>query len=162
MKRFFIFSLPRSGSAWLSVFLSGPDSYCYHEPTADMPYPHWAGHIAHRRETVVGGVDTRAYQYAAGLMLSLPEARFLSLVRDPAEINASVHKLGYSFDAPTEREKLDALQLDPIHYENLRDIEYLCALWAHLIGTPFDEERAQHLIEMNIQRDVKRFMARHT
>lgn len=149
---FFIFSLPRSGSAWLSVFLTGPSSFCFHEPTAEKNYRQL---IAGRKERVVGAVDTGANLFRNEVYAAFPTARYYVLVRNADAINASAKRLGYAYDAKTQ-----ALPDHPvIVYERLNDLEYLRELWQEIIGAGFDEIRTKQLMEMNIQRDVDKFMS---
>lgn len=155
---FFIFSLPRSGSSWLSVFLTGPDSFCYHEPTADYDIPTWEGMAKARPERIVGAVDTGAYIQAPEIWNSFPKAKFFSLVRDPHEINKSSRWIGIeNYDAYKEREVLDSLKHEKILYSKIWDLGYLEEIWDRVIGTRFDSERARLLKEMRIERDVFSF-----
>lgn len=159
---FFIFGLPRSGSSWLSVFLSGRDSFCYHEPTADARPEEWTTAAYQRPESIVGAVDTGAYLYADLVRAAMPNAQFFVLLRDPDEINVSSHKCGISgYDAWAEHSRLTALPFPRLHHESLRELNYLESLWDRVIGTKFDAERARQLLEMNVQRDVQRFIAKH-
>lgn len=152
---FFIFSLPRSGTSWLSVFLTGPDSYCFHEPTADFTPAEWLNQAESRPERIVGGIDTGAYAYAERIISATPEADYFALYRDPLEINRSGRALGMGFYGwEKEYNQLKALKLEPIYYSKFRDLGYLKELWQRIIGRPFDEGRAQQLMGMNIQRDV--------
>lgn len=158
--QYFIFSLPRSGSAWLSVLLTGPQSYCYHEPTADRSPAEWAAHARGRPESVVGAIDTAAYRYVGQVRAALREGPCYALLRDPLEIARSARRVGFDeFDAEAARAELDALDLEPIEYGRLQSLDYLAELWDRLIGTRFDEERARQLLEMRIERDVARFIA---
>lgn len=157
---FFIFALPRSGSSWLSVFLTGPHSYCYHEPTADRVPLEWARHARSRPESIIGGIDTGAYRYARTIRQSLPHAKFFALLRDPLEVSRSTRWLGIDgFDAYNARAELISLGYEPIEYTRLGNLEYLKELWEHIVGISFDEERAQQLIEMRIERDIGKFIA---
>ena len=138
---FFIFSQVRSGSSWLSIFLTGPDSYCYHEPTADYSVSEWKSVACKRPEKVIGAVDTGAYYFAHSIHAAFPKSRFFTLCRG---------------ELP---EHLVCLNHEQILYSMLNDLEYLDELWDNIIGTPFDSERAKTLIEMRIQRDTKKFYA---
>lgn len=159
---FFIFSLPRSGSSWLSVFLTGPDSYCYHEPTADYSPEEWKVIANNRPERYVGAVDTGAYCFSPGTFDIFPKTKFFTLCRDPHEINRSTRWLQIEgYDAFHERSKLDCLKHEHILYSRLHDIGYLEEVWYRVIGTPFDSERAKNLIEMRIERDVNAFFTSH-
>lgn len=154
---FFIFSLPRSGSSWLSVFLTGHDSYCYHEPTADHSPYEWKELCSKRPEKHIGAVDTGAYTFADMMWDALPNTKFFSLCRNPHDIDKSSRWHGIQYDAYHEREKLDALKHEKIIYSKLNDIGYLEEVWARVIGTKFDSERAKQLIDMRIERDIRKF-----
>jgi hypothetical protein len=161
---FFIFALPRSGTSWLSLFLSGASSYCYHEPTADFTPAQWVEQARKRPEAVVGAVDTAAYRYISRMREVMPEARFFELVREPLEIYTSLERVGlHGFTAGVEHYKLHdaahAVNAGYIPYPKLRDIGYLEELWGMLIGTSFDRERAQLFLEMRVERDIPLFMA---
>jgi hypothetical protein len=150
---FFIHSLPRSGSAWLSVFLTGPDSFCYHEPFAK---PDWRERMQRRPETIVGAVDTLAHRLG-----KVNGFREYALVRDIAEIKRSADRLCYGIDAMGALDQFTQATsgMPVIYYDRLHDIGYLADLWQEFIGTPFDKERAELLAQMNIQRDVRRLLA---
>lgn len=154
---FFIFSLPRSGSSWLSVFLSGSDSFCYHEPTADLSPIEWREAAIQRPEAIVGAIDTGAMYYADKIWDSIPKAKFFSLCRDTFEIDKSCRWHGLEFDAFKEREKLDVLKHERILYSKFGDIGYMEEVWDRVIGTKFDSERAKIIMEMRIERDITKF-----
>lgn len=153
---FLIFSLPRSGSAWLSVFLSSSPGYCFHEPLADGGIDSLRGKLSGRAETSVGFVDTLAYQYRSEVIRALPTSRRYVLLREPSAIEASITKtFGIEFDLITAYEKfLDATtDCYHIYYEHLHNLDYLAEIWGQIIGLGFDRQRAEYLMEMNIQRN---------
>jgi hypothetical protein len=151
-KLFFIYSLPRSGSSWLSVFLSSPGSYCYHEPLADIPVSQLGTLLARRQENCIGAIDTSAYQ-RTDLYFS-PDVTLFVLLREQSQIQRSMRMKGWVMDLESERSKLIKASKGalPIQYEKLWDINYLETIWDTIVGTPFDRERAERLMEMNIQR----------
>jgi hypothetical protein len=158
-RRFFIFSLPRSGSSWLSVFLSGPGSYCYHEPFADGDNVEakWAG----RPEECVGAIDTSAHKRG---MYPVCSAYFV-LRRHKHEISSSLKLKGWVLNLDTELDALDSIattfQCLPIYYRWLIEVSYLETIWNSVTGgLPFDRERAEYLSEMNIQRKFANVVAR--
>lgn len=157
---FFIFSLPRSGSAWLSLFLTGPDSYCYHEPIADIEPQEWKARATARPEKT-GAVCTGSYCFAPKIWDLIPRAHFFALCREPADIQRSLRWQHIDHDSYREREKLDALRHERILYSRFDDIGYLEEVWARVIGTDFDRERARNLMEMHVERDVQKFLAAH-
>jgi hypothetical protein len=146
---FFIFSLPRSGSAWLSVFLTYDGCFCYHEPTSEKECLDYL----FERPGIVGGVDTLAY--------TRPEIRFkfrsFALRRDYYQIESSSRSCGVHYKAPAKQFEAATKALPTIDYHKLDQIEYLEKVWHTIVGTPFDRERALMLIEMNVQRNLDRF-----
>lgn len=138
MRRFFIYSTPRSGSAWLSNFLTYDGSFCQHEPLANdrafnfLDYP------------VSGAVDTGA----AFIKYAPPEGtNIFHLARNHAEVKESLKNIGLnSYDLSAYK--------SGFRYSDLFDIDYLEVLWGIVTGLPFDRNRAEMLIEMNVQRDV--------
>lgn len=137
MKRFFIYSTPRSGSAWLSNFLTYSGSFCQHEPLVNggMYYPDYP---------VSGAIDTGA----AFIGYAPPEGvDIFYLARDHIEVKASLVKAGLSaYDLSAYK--------SGFRYRDLFDINYLEVLWGIVTGLPFDRDRAEMLIEMNVQRSI--------
>jgi hypothetical protein len=155
-RRFFIYSLPRSGSAWLSEFLSQPGCYCYHDPFADGDWDDLAFRWDNRPESCVGAIDTSAHQRTPSGQPRVCER--LVLLREPTGIFASLTKIGLQYDYPlateVERLKFAARGAFPIYYERLHELCYLEDVWEMVTNTPLDFERAARLIEMNIQRSA--------
>ena len=149
---FFIFSLPRSGTAWLSTLLTARDSFCFHELTAEK---NWQDLPQTRPERVVGAVDTGAYRNPQAVYAAFPTATYFTLYRRPQQITASAAKLGLNYDATQHTlPKHSAL-----YYDDLSNLDCIRGLWNRVIGDGFDEQRTRQLMEMNIQRDVSKFMA---
>ena len=143
MRRFFIYSTPRSGSAWLANFLTYGDSFCKHEPSAD-------GEITFADYPVSGAIDTGASFLG---YLPPPGTLVFHLWRDPAEVADSLRKIGLpSYDL--------SAYMRGFEYAKLFDVDYLEKLWNLVTALPFNRERAELLIEMNIQRDVELLMRR--
>lgn len=158
-KRFFIFSLPRSGSSWLSVFLSGPGAYCYHEPFADGGWIQLYEKWDRRSERVVGAIDTSAHQRNLGLQ---PDVNYFVLWRDKSAIQSSMRLRGWVMDLDSEISKLTRATVNciPLYYNYLNEVNYLENIWGSIVGLPFDRERAEYLIEMNVQRKFASVKAR--
>jgi hypothetical protein len=146
VKPYLVLARPRSGSAWLSNFLTSGDCICVHEPLAYSP--------TLEGYRVVGGVDTGGALVLDEIRSRLPGVRLYALVRDPLEVRTSLEALGLpSFDYP-------ALDLPTFEYARLFDVGYLAWVWEELCGPGFDAVRAEMLIEMNIQRDLKRLVGK--
>ena len=135
--------MPRSGSAWLSNFLTYGDSFCKHEPLAE-------GVMKFADSPVSGAVDTGA----AFVGYLPPEGtRIFHLSRDIWEVQKSLMRIGL----PT----IDlSCYLTGFEYGRLFDVGYLENLWGEVTGLPFNKERAEMLIEMNVQRDVEKLRKR--
>lgn len=150
---FFIFSLPRSGSAWLSVFLTHGPAFCYHEPLAESQ----TLSVLFSRPGIVGAIDTLAYTQAVVLR---QQYRCFVLKRDIAEIESSSARCGVTYRAPQETFARATAGLTVIDYRYFRDIKYLAHIWWSVVGDDFDAARAQQLMEMNIQRDLPRIITK--
>ena len=137
MRRFFIFSTPRSGSAWLANFLTYGGSFCQHEPLA-------AGEMVWHHYPVSGAVDTGA----SFVHYVPPEGvEVFHLWRDLAEVNWSLRRMGLpTYDMGDYKRGFD--------YQRLFDVGYLEEVWGKVTELPFDRPRAKMLIEMNVQRDL--------
>ena len=158
-KHFFIYSLPRSGSAWLSLFLSQPGAFCIHEPLANEE--ELMDQMARRSEEVVGAIDTSAYVEP----LKLPsEVQTLILWRDWQDVEQSSLRMGFEVDVRTQQRILtmnvSMTAANTIRYKDLGNLNYLETLWKELVGTEFDRERAEYLVEMRVERSVESIVKR--
>lgn len=142
--------MPRSGSAWLSVFLSGSGASCRHEILADCGKP---GDLAshYKSDMLIGAVDTGAAFLHGYVSQELPKVRKYCLLRDRQQSVASLSRLIFNSEHAVQKWMPD---YPAFHYDQLFNLHYLRDLWAELIGTSFDEARAEQLLEMNIQRDL--------
>lgn len=137
MRRFFIYSTPRSGSAWLANFLTYGGSFCQHEPLADggMYFPDYP---------VSGAIDTGAsfigYKPPIGVEV-------FYLCRDKQQVADSLRRAGLpAYDLSAYK--------SGFQYRDLFDVEYLEVLWGLITKLPFDRNRAEMLVEMNVQRSI--------
>ena len=158
-KHFFIYSLPRSGSAWLSLFFSQPGAFCIHEPLANEEDV--MEQLESRPENVVGAIDTSAY--AEPIVLP-PEVPVYVLWRDWQDIEQSSLRMGFEVDVKTEQrvlmENLKATPANTIRYKDLENLDYLEILWKEFVGTEFDRGRAEYLIEMRVERKIQSIVTR--
>jgi hypothetical protein len=146
--------MPRSGSAWLSNFLTFKDSFCYHEPLIEAPPEDLIHKFSERPEAVVGAVDTGAAHFKA----RLPKISTFLLVRDEDHAKHSAWKLGLKW-VPS-RKAVFSVGGPCFEYEKLFDLGYLRDVWDSITGLPFDEERARLAIGMNVQADIKALVKR--
>lgn len=137
MRKFFIYSTPRSGSAWLANFLTYGGSFCQHEPLAN-------GQMVWHHYPVSGAIDTGA---AFVHYEPPPDVAVFHLWRDLAEVNWSLRRQGLpTYNMTDYRHGFD--------YRRMFDINYLEELWIEVTELPFDRPRAEMLIEMNVQRNM--------
>jgi hypothetical protein len=161
MKPFFIYCLPRSGSAWLSVFLSGFDAFCYHEPLADMSPEQLNERFGQREDFTTGAIDTGAYRLQRGAVAAaIPAVRQFVLRRDTIDVQAAADANGMIYDAHEELGRLLNVTagLPEIDFSRFDDVWYLKSVWEDLIGSPFDAERARLFVEFNVTRDLGKFL----
>lgn len=144
---FLILSLPRSGSAWLSNFLTYEDVFCFHEIALESNLV--------RTAPICGAVDTMLY------LSNLTAPKMFVLRRNYVDIRHSLRKLTpHVFDDDIGRFEARTKNLTAIHYELLFNIDYLATVWSYFSLMPFNSARAKQLIEMNVQRDFEALVKR--
>jgi hypothetical protein len=146
---FIIFSLPRSGSAWLSNFLTYDDVFCYHDGFRGTTV--WP----QRAAPVSGVCDTGAY------LLNVSAPLEFVLLRNPYEIDTSLAKLNLTINDLHLNEFYSRTKNSiPIHYSLLFNVNYLEELWYKFTSAKFNYARAEMLIDLNIQQDVAKALSR--
>lgn len=164
-KYFIIYTLPRSGSAWVANFLTIPGySICLHDPLCEhKSVRDLKARLDSYSEKYVGIVDTLAYRVFANLRTVFPTAKTVALVRPEKDINASLKKLGANamLDTETFPFRLVAKHCDKmISYEGLFNerVEGYTAelLFRSTVGqystVPYNPERTKQLLSLNVQR----------
>lgn len=163
-RQFLIYSLPRSGTAWLSIFLSHQNSFCYHDLLADTAPYMIPQKFSSRPESVVGTIETYGWGPGQDPYDFLGKVQCYVLIRDQNEIELSLRNLAMQGG----QKDLFPLQASVslferfcrsrkcyyIFHANFHNINYLENLWKEVVGTPFDKDRALRLIEMNITRSL--------
>ncbi len=138
MIKFIIGGLPRSGTTWLSVFLTTDDCVCLHDPSATMTkeqLAEWTGGIC----------DTGIWYYEDWCKANTE--KFLLVDRDIVEVSTCLRKLSL----PQIPEKLVSLfwSTEPnwrIYFEGLFSEELAKELWEYVYPEkPFNRERWLHL-----------------
>jgi hypothetical protein len=148
---FFIFSLPRSGSAWLSIFLTYGGSFCYHEPSAEREP---LDKLFERPGS--GAIDTLAYTHPE----RYKKYRLFVLARAADQIEESSRRCGVNYRAPIVEFNRVTYGLPQIEHCRLSDIDYLQQVWSMIVGTPFDRDRTEQLAGMNITRDLSKISSK--
>ena len=136
---FLIYALPRSGSAWVSNFLTHGDSFCYHEP---LRYGS-LGQLE-RPTPLVGCADTGAY------LFDLEVKRRYVLIRNPRDVVLALGRLGLPMVQDFTLFQEQTAGLPVFRYERLFDVGYLREMWAEIVGPGFLEARARQLIDLSV------------
>lgn len=159
---FVVFSLPRSRSTWLSVFLSRPEARCGHDigPTLDHPED-----FAERLclGGLVGTCETGAAFAWRFIRQQIPEAQFVVLRRDPAKVVRSLEVLGIKGQEGEmwgRARDLDVISAQPgtitLESDHLAK-PYVCAeLYKALLGRSMSPGWWAQLDATNIQVDINR------
>lgn len=135
-----IYAMPRSGSAWLANFLTHDGMVFHHDPLGRMSVA--------EASKLEAAVDTGAY-----LFPELKAEKSFALVRNVRDCNRSLARLGLLQVA-----EYQGFNLPTFYYERLFDVGYLADLWAVVRGPGFDKERAEVLIDLNIQHRLDRVL----
>lgn len=161
---FYIASLQRSRSSWLSMLLSHGDVVCMHDQISTLPRIHHdALYDSMHKEpaSFYGIVDTALPQSWRDLAPALRAGRTVSIRRDPAEVERSVRALFPMLDVTRalkhDVDGLDAFEaaFDPlvISYDTLDDPEVQERLWAYVTHNvrPFPAAHAKRVTRLHIE-----------
>ena len=156
---FFVFSLPRSRSKWMSVFLSYGEWVCCHDPMLDLKSIDALVDLT--RHGSVGVCDTAMAFAAPAIRKVLPGAKFVVIRRDIEEVRSSLDAcgLGPYPDGMLEAlaAEVDAVSSMPgtltIGYADL-DENGCRQVFEHCLGEPFDRDWWVTFANKNIQIDV--------
>lgn len=168
MRTFFIFSLPRSRTAWLANFLTHGDAHCFHEALISC---HRASDLRpifeEAKKPIVGNSDCLNALVADDLLTAFPESRLVVIERNIEEVEESLSALG-SWDRSMiawMREGLEHVKAKHgplvVPYETLGTPDGCKQVWDHCIGgTPFDYARWETLDALNVQVDLEKHTVR--
>jgi hypothetical protein len=161
MAPFVVFSLPRSRSTWLSVFLSSPDAPCGHDigPTLDYPFQ-----FAERlRSDLIGTCETGAAFAWRRIRAMLPDARFAVIRRDPLAVTRSLERFGiYGMEEEmwARAGHLEEIACEPdvlsVGFDELRRPEPCADLYRHLLGREMPHAWWAALDPVKIEVDMPR------
>jgi len=164
MNPYFIVSLPRSRTAWLSNLLTHGQSRCLHEAIGQCS-PANAIHDlrevlsnAHNHGKHIGDSDSGLPTLWPRLKDAFPKARYVFIVRPFQEAFAShrkafpcfdekmVHAAFVRIDSGLEKMRLEVEQSISIDYDQLNDPHICKYIWDFCApGEPFDFERSEML-----------------
>lgn len=161
MSKFIGFATPRSGTAWLSNFLTyGDYSFCRHEALFGCEsLTDYEDSIDRIAAPVKGSIDTAAPFLAEKMYGRFKDThKFFVVIRDFDEVERSLvnikldaSMLEYSFDSLAEM--IEQCPWIPIiGYDRLFDNETLIGLWKYLeIPAPFPLQRLEMLREILVE-----------
>ena len=154
MLDFMVLAAPRSGTAWVSNWLTTDRSLCLHDPLFKWHYKDW-DRLPFQREKL-GVACTGIAVLNPNWARSYP-CRKLVIHRPIGEINASLGKLGLPALGIEWDLALDAIDGYHVQWDLLTSPSKQAELvWDWLLGLPYDADRHLALAELNIQRDLNR------
>lgn len=106
MSRFVITGMPRTGTAWLSVFLTYRDTVCRHDLFSADGVEAGARRLEAGRCGAYGVADCGVVRHLGPVRRRWPDAQWVVLTRDAAECRDSVRRaFGFDYDL-TEHARL--------------------------------------------------------
>ncbi len=159
---FFILGLPRSRTAWLSVLLTGRDSFCFHEGTGAFPdFAAYAAALRARPEAYAGDSNPALAEHVDAILAEFPDARFAVIRRDPAEalesfcaaapreaamIRAGWDEMVAQFEAAVAKLPLHLT----LRFEDLQTPAGCESIHAGLLGSSLDGARWEQLRQLHV------------
>lgn len=135
---FAIIALPRSGTAWASVWLDA-----IHDPLAKIP-------LDELKDSEQGLSCTALWLHPEWIYKNIK--RWIILENDPDFVNKWAVDNGYQAMPKEAFDKFFSLRGPRMHYSDLFDIDKAKHIWEYLKpDIPFDEKRHNQLKIMNIQ-----------
>lgn len=168
MKTFFICALPRSRTAWLSVFLTHGNSFCFHEPAVGLTdFRQMRTLFESTGRKVVGSADCGNSWIVDGLAREFPQSLFVVVRRPLKEVRQSMLEMGLPDNGILEK---SAIMLDytvrtyshiSVDADNLGDPEAVKMICEY-VGAPFDIARFNLLAALNVQVSPEHLAGRMT
>ena len=145
MLDFVVVGLPRSGTTWASNWLTTDNSICWHDATG-FSLPNELDKVESKKR-FKGISCTAAWTWKEWVE---SHKRLVILDRDTDEINASLVELGFSPLTTKAIDYFNSIQGFRVKYTDLFDSPK--KIWDKLLpDLPFDGERHEELLKMNIQ-----------
>lgn len=158
-EKFFVLSLPRSRSKWMSEFLSYGGKLCGHDLVVDCAS---AGDFERALEQLDGTCETGAVLGWKVLRAKWPRAKFVTVHRPIGEIVRSFEILGLAvdfMDLAMKEQMLLALSQSPgvvsITFDQLSSFEVCGAIFGHCLGMGLEYDYWAELNSKNIQIDME-------
>ena len=135
-----LMGLPRSRTKWLSEFLTYGPIRCYHERLSQLPSIADLSTLGDNgsAETFATSVWWKVYE-------RFPEARYVVIKRDPAEVERSLATMGYRPPVREMAKTLDAAEKGlpclSVEYDEIND--RLAEIWRWCREDEFPTDRAE-------------------
>jgi hypothetical protein len=162
-------SPPRSGTAWLSNFLTWGDCFIHHEALFGMESLDKYQKLLDSMGTgMAGSMDTAASYIVPALYSRFPDAKFLMLVRPQDEVEKSCLDVGLGVDISAcyeglqwAREHIDNLLI--VDYRNLFNQITMREIWDYIEHPePFPWQRMEMLRGMYVEDGFRTGFGRFT
>lgn len=118
---FMIIGLPRSGTTWVSNWLSTSHSYCLHDPLNKVHYSKWDTDRKYfppdNCYRHVGVACTGIWRFPK--FVNNHPARKLVVIRDQSEVNESLNRINLSGLEDDASRKLALIEGPRVHYRDL-------------------------------------------
>lgn len=159
---FVVFSLPRSRSTWLSVFLGAPGRRVGHDIGVDCATPE--EFVAPLSDGSLAGTCETGAAFAWRLIReALPTVTFGVVKRPVDEVCGSLERLGFQGVRPEIEQRaaqLEEISAQPgtmtIDYAELGRVSACAGLFAHCTRRPLDLGWWQQMESVNVQIDIRR------
>lgn len=160
MRNFVVFSLPRSRTAWLSVFLSHGEWICGHDEIRHLRQLEDAR--SWLAQPMTGTVETAAAPFWRLVQHMRPDLRLVTIRRDPDEVAESAVRCGLASDLDMTVKVMRRLdrklgQIErrtgarSFRFEDLKREDVCADLFEHLLPYKHDSARWAELDRTNLQ-----------
>jgi len=147
-----VIAAPRSGTAWVSNWLTTDRSLCLHDPLFKWHYNDW-DRLPYQREKL--GVACTGIAILNPAWANAYPCKKLIIHRPFAEINASLRLMGLPELGPEWDKALDRIEGFHVQWDQLmRPSPQAYTAYGSLLGLPYDPDRHTALAGLNVQRDM--------
>lgn len=153
---FFVTGLPRSKTAWFSVYLCQGDCSCYHERLAQVGLP---GMLSHQRERpfLVGDSDSGLLMVWEQLVRRFPNSPWIHIIRDVEDAKRSSLEYGipeqnFLFAVEQQERFRETMEGSSKYLEipfdfTEGDLFDVCSF----LQIPYNQEHTSRILKFNIQ-----------
>ena len=143
----FIIGLPRSRTAWLSVFMSQSKTYFHHEGLNGCKT------VNEYKEKVKGCGDSSTGLMSLGVDM-IGDSKVVVIVKSKAEVNQCIEWCDKTYRLDSKDFILELndrlLTLDALKIKQSEINDRLKDIWSHLIDAPW-HDKYKNLVDFNIQ-----------